>query len=193
MAPVTEPPGNSTMADLESMPTDDGKRYELVSGHIIVSPWPAHYGGTSFHLGPILSHAVPPNHASYRLCQLELPGGQRVTPDLMVAPHTSIGDSGIAGPVLMIVEVECGLGEEDKARKRAAYAAAGVPAYWLIDPDKPLATCMRLENVARGPGGVPQKEYVTYAEGPVVEVDWPLADPITVDVAEVSRPSDASN
>ena len=99
----------------------------------------------------------------------------------MVAPHSSIGDPGMHAPVLFIVEVLCGLGEEDLARKRAAYAAAEVPAYWLIDPEKPLATCMRLE------GG----EYVTYAEGPVVEVDWPLA--VTVDVAEVSRPQGASD
>jgi Uma2 family endonuclease len=172
--------GGATLADLEAMPTNDGKRYELVGGHIIVSPWPSHYGGVSFHLGPILAHAVPPGHASYRLCRLDLPGEQRVIPDLMVAPHTSVGDRGVNAPVLLIVEVLCGLSDEDMARKRAAYAAAEVPAYWLIDAEKPLATCMRLEN----------GEYVTYAEGPVVEVDWPLA--VTVDVAEVSRPQGAS-
>jgi Uma2 family endonuclease len=94
----------------------------------------------------------------------------------MVAPHSSVGDQGVNIPVLLIAEVLCGLSDEDMARKRAAYIAAEVPAYWLIDADKPLATCMRLE------GG----EYVTYAEGPVVEVDWPLA--VTLDVAEVARP-----
>jgi Uma2 family endonuclease len=172
--------GRATLADLEAMPTNDGKRYELVDGRIIVSPWPSHYGGVSFHLGPKLSHAVPPQHASYRLCRLDLPGELRVIPDLMVAPHSSVGDRGVAGPVLLIAEVLCGLSDEEMAIKRAAYAAAGVPAYWLIDADKPLATCMRLE------GG----EYVTYAEGPVVEVDWPLA--VTVDVAEVARPQGAS-
>jgi Uma2 family endonuclease len=94
----------------------------------------------------------------------------------MIAPHTSVGDERVHAPVVLIVEVLCGLGEDDLARKRAAYAAAGVPAYWLIDPEKPMATCLRLE------GG----EYVTYAEGAVVEVDWPVA--VTVDVAEVARP-----
>jgi Uma2 family endonuclease len=174
------PAGEATLADLEGMPTNDGNRYELINGHIIVSPWPSHYGGTSFHLGPILSHAVPPGHASYRLCRLDLPGEQRVYPDLMIAPHSSVGDQGVNGPVRLIVEVLSGLGDEDMARKRAAYAAAEVPAYWLIDADKPLATCMKLEN----------GEYVTYAEGPAVEVDWPLA--VSFDVAEVSRPQGAS-
>ena len=180
MSSVDEPPGDSTLADLESMPTNDGNRYELVNGHIIVSPWPSHYGGVSFHLGPIVSHAVPPGHASYRLCRLDLPGDQRVYPDLMVAPHTSVGDEGVHAPLLLIAEVLCGLGERDLARKRAAYAAAEVPAYWLIDAEKPLATCMRLEN----------GEYVTYAEGPVIEVDWPVA--VTVDVAVVARAQGAS-
>ena len=174
------PAGGATLADLESMPTNDGKRYELVDGHIVVSPWPSHYGGVSFHLGPILAHAVPPGHASYRLCRLDLSEDERIYPDLMVAPHSSVGDQGVHSPVLLIVEVLCGLSEEDMARKRAAYAAAEVPAYWLIDAEKPLATCLKLE------GG----QYVTYAEGPVVEVDWPLA--VTVDVADVARPQGAS-
>jgi Uma2 family endonuclease len=181
MTSVNHPSGGSTLADLESMPTNNGKRYELVDGHILVTPWPAHYGGVSFHLGPILAHAVPPDHASYRLCRLDLPGEQRVIPDLMVAPHSSVGDRGVHTPVLLLVEVLSGLGDEDMARKRAAYAAAGIPAYWLIDAEKPLATCMRLE------GG----DYRVYAEGPSVEVDWPLADPVSFDVAVVARPQGA--
>jgi len=179
MTSPNTPSGSATLADLESMPSNDGKRYELIDGHIIVSPWPAHYGGVSFHLGPILAHAVPPGHASYRLCRLDLPGEQRVIPDLMVAPHTSVGDRGVNGPVLLLVEVLSGLSDEDMARKRAAYIAAEVPAYWLIDAEKPLATCMRLED----------GEYVTYAEGPSVEVDWPLA--VSFDVATVARPQGA--
>ena len=191
MTSPSTPSGGATLADLEAMPGDDGNRYELIDGHIIVSPWPSHYGGVSFHLGPILAHAVPPGHASYRLCRLDLPNEQRIFPDLMVAPHTSVGDRGVAGPVLLLVEVLSGLSDEDMARKRAAYIAAEVPAYWLIDAEKPLATCMRLEGGARGPGGVPQKDYVTYAEGPAVEVDWPLA--VSFDVATVSRPQGASS
>jgi Uma2 family endonuclease len=180
MTSPTTPSGSATLADLEAMPSNDGKRYELIDGHIIAGPWPAHYGGTSFHLGPILAHAVPPGHASYRLCRLDLPNEQRVIPDLMVAPHTSVGDRGVNGPVILIVEVLSGLSDEDMDRKRDAYAAVGVPALWRIDPDKPLATCMRLEN----------GEYVTYAEGPSVEVDWPLA--VSFDVATVSRPQGAT-
>ena len=180
MTSVSQPSGPATLADLEAMPTNDGKRYELVGGHIVVSPWPSHYGGVSFHLGPILAHAVPPGHASYRLCRLDLPDGQRVVPDLMVAPHTSVGDAGVRAPVLLLVEVLNGLGEGDLARKRAAYAAVGVPAYWLIDPEKPLATCLRLD------GG----EYRVYAEGPAVEVDWPMA--VAFDVADVARPQGAT-
>jgi Uma2 family endonuclease len=176
MTSVHRPSGDSTLTDLEAMPGNDGNRYELVDGHILVSPWPSHYGGVSFRLGPILAHAVPTGHASYRLCRLDLPDGQRVIPDLMVAPHSSVGEQGVHTPVLLVVEVLNGLSEEDLARKRAAFSAAEVPAYWVIDPEATTATCLRLE------GG----EYRAYAEGPVVEVNWPLA--VTVDVAEVARP-----
>jgi Uma2 family endonuclease len=180
MTSVNQPSGGSTLADLEAIPGNDGKRYELVDGHIIVTPWPAHYGGVSFRLGPIVAHSVPPGHASYRLCRLDLPDGQRVIPDLMVAPHTSVGEQGVHTPVLLVVEVLCGLGERDLERKRAAYAAAEVPAYWLIDPDAPKATCLRLEG----------DQYSVYAEGAVVEVDWPVA--VTVDVADVARPQESA-
>ena len=176
MASVHHSPGDATLADLEAMPKNDGNRYELIDGHVIVSPWPPHYGGVSFHLGPVLAAAVPPGHASYRLCALDLEGEQRVIPDLLVAPHTSIGDRGLSLPVLLIVEVLCGLGSDDLARKRAAYAAAGVPAYWLVDTDATSITCLRLAG----------DQYTPYAEGAVVEVDWPL--PVTVDVAVVARP-----
>ena len=180
MTSVHRPSGDSTLADLEAMPGNDGKRYELVDGHILVSPWPSHYGGVSFRLGPILAHAVPPGHASYRLCGLDLPDGQRVIPDLMVAPHSSVGDERVHTPVLLIVEVLNGLSADDLAVKRAAFAAAEVPAYWVIDPEATMATCLRLEG----------DRYTTYAEGPVVEVDWPLA--VTVDVAEVARPQEST-
>lgn len=167
-------PGPSTLADLEAMPKADGNRYELVGGHILVSPWPKHYGGVSFRLGPILAAAVPPEHASYRLCGLDLDDGQRIIPDLCVAPHSSVGEQRVGLPVMLIVEVLNGLGPDGLAAKRAAYAAAGVPAYWLIDPAAPSVTCLRLD------GGV----YAPYAQGALVEVDWPLA--LTVDVAALA-------
>ena len=176
MPSVHREPGGSTLADLEAMPGDDGRRYELIDGNIIVSPWPAHYGGISFHLGPILAQAVPPEHASYRLCGVDLPGEQRVIPDLVVAPHTSIGDQRLRLPVLLVVEILCGLESRDLILKRTAYASAGVPAYWLIDPDASTITCLRLEG----------DDYTTYAEGAVVDVDWPFR--VTVDVAVVNLP-----
>ena len=98
----------------------------------------------------------------------------------MVAPHSSVGDEGVHTPVLLVVEVLAGLDQAGLDRKRAAYAAAEVPAYWLIDAEKPLCTCLRLE------GG----EYGVYAEGPAVEVDWPLA--VSFDVADVARPQGAT-
>ena len=83
--------------------------------------------------------------------------------------------------MLLVVEVLDGLGAATiMARKRAAYAAAEVPAYWLIDPDKPTMPPASSSKAA---------STRAYAEGPVVEVDWPLA--VTFDVAEVARPQAA--
>jgi hypothetical protein len=179
MAPLFDSPGTSTLADLEAIPGGDGKRYELVRGHLLVSPWPAHFGGFSFRFGPHLAAAVPEGHASYRLCELDLGEEQRVIPDLMIAPHTSVGSARLGLPVLLIVEVLCGLGAPELDLKRAAYAAAEVPAYWLADPETATVECLRLVD----------GQYTPYAEGAVVEVDWPL--PVKIDVPDLIRPQGA--
>ena len=65
--------------------------------------------------------------------------------------------------------------------RRPVVVGNGERAYWLIDDQNPMCTCMRLE------GG----DYEVYAEGPILTVEWPLADPITFDVADCSRPQGA--
>src|SRR3546814_4443304 len=82
-----------TIADLDAMP-DDGHRYELLGGSIVVNaaPTPRHQlaSGTLYDR---LKAACPSDHlVLYAPVDLDLPGGQRVEPDLVVAPTGSIGD-----------------------------------------------------------------------------------------------------
>ena len=60
--------------------------------------------------------------------------------------------------------------------KRSAYAEAGIPAYWLVDPERARVTCLRLVG----------STYEVYAEGPTIEVDWPIT--VRVDALELGRP-----
>lgn len=167
-----------TVADLEAMP-DDGRRYELVGGAIVMTPAPVPvHQRVSLRMTELLGSAAPPGHeVFYAPIDLDLPGGQRVEPDLVVVPSASVGPKQLVLPVLLVVEiVSAGSRTHDTVTKRAVYAEAGIPAYWLLDLNQSRVTCLRLAGEA----------YEAYGDGPVVDVDWPVT--VHLDVAALARP-----
>lgn len=167
-----------TLADLEAMP-DDGRRYELIGGAIVMTPAPvpAHQRILR-NLYDLVRVACPPGHeVFFAPIDLDLPDDQRVEPDLIVVPAASVGPKRLVLPVLLAVEVVSKSSRiNDLVTKRAVYAEAGIPAYWLIDAHRGRVTCLRLAG----------DSYETEAEGPVVEVDWPIA--VRLDVAALAAP-----
>ena len=108
----------------------------------------------------------------------DLPNGDRVEPDLIIVPHSSVGTKRLKGPALLVVEVVSpGSTTNDRITKRAAYAEAGVPAYWIVEPARSHILALRLVDGA----------YEPYADtdGPV-SLDWPLV--VAFSVAESARP-----
>jgi Uma2 family endonuclease len=168
-----------SLADLEAMP-DDGRRYELIGGAIVMTPapGPAHQR-VSRRLLALLEAAIPPGHEAFHApIDLDLDGDQRVQPDLVVVPTSSVGEQRLGLPVLIVVEiVSAGSGTHDTITKRAVYAAAGIPAYWIVDPTAAEITALRLDDAGA---------YHPYAEGPAVTLDWPVA--IELDVAALAQP-----
>jgi Uma2 family endonuclease len=168
-----------TVDDLEAMP-DDGRRYELIGGAIVMTPAPEpvhqRAGQSLFRL---IDDACPPGHEVFLSpIDFDLPGGQRVQPDLVVVPHASVGEKRLSGPALLVVEiVSPGSVVNDRVTKREVYAEAGVPAYWIVDPRRGHLLALRLV----GPG------YEPYAEGAgPVTLDWPVA--VSFSVADLARP-----
>jgi Uma2 family endonuclease len=167
-----------TVDDLESMP-DDGKRYELIGGAIVMTPAPEpvhqRVGGGMFRL---IEDACPPGHEVFiSPIDFDLPGG-RVEPDIIVVPHGSVGEKRLAGPALLVVEiVSPGSVTNDRVTKREVYAEAGVPAYWIVDPRAGHLLALRLVEGA----------YVPYADQTGrVTLDWPV--PVSVSVADLALP-----
>lgn len=68
----------------------------------------------------------------------------------------------------MVEIVSPGSQTNDRVTKRATYAAAGIPAYWIVDPDSGTITCFVLEEA----------EYRIAAEGATVTVDGPVSLPL---------------
>lgn len=95
----------------------------------------------------------------------------------MVLPWTSVGDERLTLPVLLVVEiVSAGSRIHDTVTKRAVDAAAGIPAYWIVDPPAGEATALRLDD--RG-------IYQPTAQGPALHLEWPLS--VDLDLAALAR------
>jgi Uma2 family endonuclease len=151
---VVASPGNVThpftVSDLEEMP-DDGRRYELIDGALLVSPAPgwAHQEAT-LALGLVLRAACP---ASMRV--LVAPFAVRpdryneVQPDVLVARYEDLTEQGLPRAPLLAVEVISPTSRlHDASLKKAVYARLGTPSYWLVDPnrDKPSLTVFELAD-----------------------------------------------
>ena len=124
-----------TIADLEAMP-DDGHRYELLGGSIVVNaaPTPRHQRASGVLYRSLVESCPHDHEVFYAPVDLDLPGGQRVEPDLVVVPRSSIGEQRLSLPVLLVVElVSPSTAVWDTVAKRAAYAEAGIEHYWLVD------------------------------------------------------------
>lgn len=176
--------GGLTIQDLEAMP-DDGRRYELLRGTIVVNAAPApRHQRASGTLYVLLRAVSPPDHEVFAApIDLDLVGEQRVEPDLVVAASASVGEQRLSLPVLLVVElISPSTAAWDTVAKRDAYAESGIPHYWLVDtrPGRERFTALRLPD-----GGT---EYEVVAESDSM-ID--MTDPITVSVplADLFTPS----
>jgi Uma2 family endonuclease len=164
-----------TVDDLDRMP-DDGRRYEILDGVLIVSPRPrVPHQEVAFELAVELRAACPPELRVIPEPAVMLSRYTEFDPDIVVIHQDHIDDTRLAEPPLLIVEVRSpSTALIDLGRKKAAYEKFGVPSYWIIDPDRdrPELTVFEL-----GQDG----EYVQAArvEGPT---SFPARKPFEVEI-----------
>ena len=134
--------------DLADTP-DDGHRYELVDGCLIVTPSPnlaQQRCVAALHF--LLHQACPPGYEVV-LGPFDFKAGPAtvLAPDLLVARVGDLGPQRIDMPPVLVVEISSPSTRRiDRGTKRLAFEAAGVPAYWLVDPDEPSLTVLHLEG-----------------------------------------------
>lgn len=137
-----------TVHDLEGMP-DDGRRYELIDGELLVSPAPGRaHQRVAFRLARALDDACP-----YDLEVIMAPfavrpdDGTELQPDVLVARRDDLTERNLPKPPVLVVEVFSPSSRlVDANLKRAAYARLGVPDYWLVDPAGPSLTALELAD-----------------------------------------------
>jgi Uma2 family endonuclease len=136
-----------TEDDLATMP-DDGHRYELLDGTLLVTPAPNEGHQTCVTSLVVLLHAArqPGQKVFVAPFDVRLSRTTVLEPDVLVARKSDLTPARLEGPPLLAVEVLSPSSRRiDLGTKRLAYEAAGVPAYWLVDPEVPSLTVLELD------------------------------------------------
>jgi Uma2 family endonuclease len=137
-----------TRADLEMMP-DDGHRYELIDGALIVTPAPAtQHQSVVLELAVLLREHCPDNlKVLIAPFDVALSEDTVIQPDVLVARRTDLTERDLpARPELAVEVLSPSTRRIDLLLKHSRLEAAGCPAYWVIDPDVPSLIAWELRN-----------------------------------------------
>jgi Uma2 family endonuclease len=137
-----------TVDDLEAMP-DDGNRYELIDGMLIVSPAPGLKHQTVVGALYIALHAACPQDMYTVLSPFAVRSSEtnELQPDVLVGRFEDFTDKNLPVAPLLAVEVfSPSTMLHDMNTKKAAYERLGVPNYWVIDPKAPKLTAFELDD-----------------------------------------------
>jgi Uma2 family endonuclease len=139
-------PGPLTVADLERTP-DDGRRYELVDGVLVVSPPPLVPHQVVLHKLAVLLEAALPDELDI----VPGPGVQmsditELVPDLAVVRQEQLSGRRITSPPVLVVEVRSrSTALFDMNTKKAVYERFGVESYWIVVPDRARPAVLAFE------------------------------------------------
>jgi len=163
-----------TVTDLDLTP-DDGRRYELDDGVLVVSPAPMPIHQRVLHrLEFMLETACPPEFELLPGPGVVMSEIQYRIPDLVVVRSQSIAmaDKNVTRPPELVVEIASpSTAHYDRNRKKTVYAEFGIPVYWIMEPHpaRPSLTAYGLVDggyaeVGRAAGG---QRFVTRTPFPV--------------------------
>lgn len=154
VAVVGPPQGQWTYDDYAVIP-DDGTRYEILDGVLYVTPAPnmGHQNAVLWFGMYLKSHIQLAGRGIVLIApfDVDLGAGRTVVqPDVLVVleEHRSVltAARAIGAPDLVIEVSSPSTASHDRRRKMDAYAGAGVPEYWIADPNAATVELLRLEH-----------------------------------------------
>ncbi|OUZ07614.1 hypothetical protein BHE97_16040 [Aeromicrobium sp. PE09-221] len=148
-----------TRDDLDAMP-DDGHRYELIDGVLLVSPAPRLVHQRVIRkLSRILEdHCPESEEVFFAPVDVVLAEDTVIQPDLLVAAREAFTERDLpAAPLLAVEVLSPSTRNIDLLLKKERLRRAGGAHYWVIDPDEPSVTAWALVDdeyaeVARATG-----------------------------------------
>ncbi len=145
-----------THRDLDDLPEDDTKRYEVIDGELHESPVPfvSHQKAASELFGILWSylkrHPIGLVLTSNTKVVLDEPTG--IGPDIVYIAREHLGglrEDGYHGAPDLMVEVTSSKPGLDRVLKYRKYASAGVQSYWIVDPNAQTLEAFELGAVPR--------------------------------------------
>lgn len=167
---TTLPAGPWTARDLDAFPTSPTVRYELVDGALLVTSEPTlqhqRVAGSLFRQ---LQDSAPADLEVFLPVDVRLSPLRQIAPDVTVVRREHASAPRLSGLPLLAVEVQSpSTRVVDLVLKRQVLQEAGVPSYWLVEPDTGTITTLELQD----------GEYVQTARGRTVVVERPF--PVTI-------------
>lgn len=138
-----------TPAELAELPDDDGYRYELLDGALLVTPAPSlPHQTVLLEVAVLLRAATPPEmQAIVAPFAVLLSGDTELQPDVLVARRADLTQKELLGaPVLAVEVLSPSTRTFDVRLKRERYERAGTPAYWVVDPLTPRLRAWELDR-----------------------------------------------
>lgn len=134
-----------TAAQVRELP-DDGNRYEVVDGELLVTPAPTwnHQDAVVELLVALRAYckSLGLGHAVVSPADVELDPATLVQPDVFVVPlnqgRRPKNWEDIQGLLLVVEVLSPSTARADRSVKRRRFQRAGVPEYWIVDVDARL-------------------------------------------------------
>jgi Uma2 family endonuclease len=135
----------------------DGRRYELIDGVLFVTPAPnfIHHATVTAISGYLLIHVQFTGRGIVLVAPFDvelIPGRSAVQPDVLVIlnEHRAIltPTRAVGAPDLVVEVASPKTAGYDRRTKQDAYAASGVPEYWIADPYARTVEVLVLEEGA---------------------------------------------
>ncbi|MEI2778829.1 MAG: Uma2 family endonuclease [Tetrasphaera sp.] len=126
-------------ADLETMP-DDGHRYELIDGVLVVTPAPVtnHQRAVRNLLLTLVGAAPGDLEVLTAPFDVVLAEDTVLQPDVLVARTSDLTTRNLpVAPVLAVEILSPSTRRIDLLLKRSRFESAGCASYWVLDPDEP--------------------------------------------------------
>jgi len=173
LMPTLPRSGPLTLEDFEAIrDVDDGHRYELIDGSLVVtpSPVPLHQTVVTELLFSLRTTAPPGMRVFVAPLDVRFGMDTVLQPDVLVVPRSAVGERRLeGGPVLAVEVLSPSTRHIDLGLKLSRYEAAGTPSYWVIDPNEPSLRAWELHT-----GRYEEAAHVIGDQVATLSLPWPL-------------------